>query len=285
MKNIKIILTVISVLCLFSQCTDKYYLDEQYTDSYNLYGENLANAMQEYYISTFKYPKTIDNIIKFNYDLSMSYADLYNDSYGFYIKQLTNLAKNSKLTQEEREKSFFGFAAFNFICMYKDYISINVYDDSITVSCDIDNRNIFKVKTFKQDKCNDRYDFDGFIYFRQNNHYVFLDTDEYPIAIDSDFRDSVLSELKNIAKNYSNGIVVHKEDRDYWKVAILSYKRNSGLSSLCPDDDIDLINDPFISDVKSFLSNLLNQNPDIYEIIIPITCMENKKQKISQIIF
>jgi hypothetical protein len=278
MKNTLKILYIFVSLHLFVQCTSKYYLDEKYNDSYNLYGENVTNVMREYYVSMFKYPKTIDNVIKFIYDLSMSSADSYNDNYGFYIKMLTNLAQNGEYTQEEREKASFGFAAFNFICMYKDYISINIYNDSITVSCDIDGRNIFKVKSFKQNMCNERYDFHGSLFFYQNNKCVFLDTTEYPIIMNSDFQDSVFNELRNIAKNYSKSIIIKKEDGNYRKVAILSYGRNLGLSLLCPDDDIDLISDPYIMDIKGFLNDLLAQNPDIYEIIIPLPCYESKNE-------
>jgi hypothetical protein len=270
MKNIKIILITTTVLLLFNQCTDKYYLDEKYADSYKSYGENVLNAMRDYYDFSFKYPKTIDNVIRYTYDFSIFQADLYDENYSFYLKVIANLAKNGKYTQEEREKTFFGFAAFNFICMYRDYISINVYNDSITVNCNIDNRNIFSVMSGKQDKCFERYNTDCLV--RVYYKCILLDSTEYTVPKYSGFRDSVLNELRNIAKTYSNGIVVHKEDRDYWKVAILSYKRNLGLSSLCPDEDIDLINDPYIIDVKNFLADLLNNNPDIFEIIIPLFC-------------
>jgi hypothetical protein len=275
-KNKFIILTIIALLFLFNQCTDKYYLDEKYADTYKSYGENVLDAMQEYYNNMFIYPSNIDNIIRYTYDKCMNEAALYgNYFYGIYGKLLTDLTRNCKYTQDEREKTFWGFAAFNFICMYKDYISINVYNDSITVSCNIDNRNIFNVVNYKQDKCYERYVSDGIM--RIYDKCILLDSTEYTVSKYSGFRDSVCNELRNIAKNYSNGIIVHKEDRNYWKIAILRYTKKSGLSSLCPDDDIDLVSDLYFIDVKNFLYDLLTENPDIYEIIIPVICMENKK--------
>jgi hypothetical protein len=269
MKN-----TLITLLFLFNQCTDKYYLDEKYADSYNLYGENVMNAMREYYVSTFKYPKTIDNVIKFIYDLSMSDADSYNDNYGFHIKMLTNLAKNNKFTQEKREKFFFSFAAFNFICMYKDYISINIDNESIAVSCDIDGRNIFNFKTVMLNKCSGRYDD---LHLFQLDNFCFFDSTDYPIGKSYEFRLDIFNKIYNdIARRYKKTKYAYVNDTKFRQIAILSYKKFDGLSSLCPDEDIDLINDPFINDVKSFLSDLLDKNPDVYEVILPLSCYIDK---------
>jgi hypothetical protein len=278
MNYINLILKIVILLLLFNQCADKYYLDEKYAYSYKSYGENVLAAMHEYYNNMFVYPSNIDNIIRYTYDKSMNEAALYGNSfYGIYGKLLTNLTKNCKYTQEEREKTFWGFAAFNFICMYKDYITINITNDTIIVCCTIDNRKIFEVGSFVQDKCYERYVSDGIM--RVYHKCILLDSTEYTVSKHPDFRDSVINELRSIAKKYTKCITVHKEDRDYWKVIIVSYKRHSGLISLCPDDDIDLINDPYIIDVKKFLADLLNKNPDIYEIIIPLFCYENKKTK------
>jgi hypothetical protein len=274
MKNILKIFYIVVSLHLFVQCTNKYYLDEKYADSYKSYGENILNAMRDYNDFAFKYPKTIDNVIKYIYNFSMFQADLYDENYAYYLKVIANLAKNGQYTQEEREKTFFGFAAFNFICMYKDYISITIDNDSITARCDIDGRNIFKVRSFKQNKCNERYDFHGSLSFYNKKKFILLDTAEYPITMSSEFRDSIFNKLHNIAKTYSKSIIVHKKDGNYRKIAILSYSSNLGLISLCPDD-IDLINDPYVIDVKNFLADLLNENPDVYEIIIPLFCYEN----------
>jgi hypothetical protein len=275
MKNTLKIFCIVISLHLFVQCTDKYYLDEKYADSYKSYGENILNAMRDYYDFAFKYPKTIDNVIKYIYNFSVFQADLYDENYSFYLKVIANLAKNGEYTQEEREKTFFGFAAFNFMCMYKDYISITVDDDELMVNCTINGRNIFNVKSYVENVCNWLYDSNLHyaLYFR----YVLLDSVDYPIE-DKNLYDTIYNELKTISKNYSKPVIIHKEDRDYRKIAILSYIRHSGLTSLCPDDT-DLINDPYIKDVKSFLVDLLNKNPDIYEIIIQLFYYENKKTK------
>ena len=91
MKNIKIILTVISVLFLFNQCTDTYYLDEKYAGGYKSYGEELFLLTREYYDRYFKYPKTIDRLLKFEYEYSIYLAQTSPSKSDRVTRRIINL--------------------------------------------------------------------------------------------------------------------------------------------------------------------------------------------------
>ena len=273
MKNtLKIILYLFILLHLFVNCRDKYYLDEKYAGSYNLYGEDLMNLIREYYRWSLKYPKTMDNVIKFKHHKDMLVSDAFCEHiYGLFLMES---AKNNKYTQEEREKFTFGFASFNFACMYKDHISINIYNDSIVVNCVVDGKDIFNMRDFMLNDCDIRYDLfsHGALYYR----YVFFDSVDYPI-LNQNLYNAMDNGLRYIARNFQKSAIVYKEGHSYWKILLVSYHKQNGLTLLCPDDSIDLDSDIYMVDVKSFLSDFFNENPDISEIIVSLFYYENKK--------
>jgi hypothetical protein len=271
-KNKFIILTIIALLFLFNQCTNKYYLDEKYADSYKSYGEELYLLTREYYDRFFKCPKDVDKLLEFEYEYTMYIIDnLYADS--TELINAVNSAYSTKLTQDEREIMSFGLAFKNFLSMYKDYISIKSDTGYVSISCNVGDRNLFNVKKGLMTKCYDRYDRWADVI----NNCIFFNADDNPIK-DNDFRNTVLRDVKQkVMIKYNKARYVINNNKEYLKIAILRYNKQEGLISLCPDDDIDLVSDPYFIDVRNFLYDLLTENTDIYEIVIPVICMENKK--------
>jgi hypothetical protein len=275
MKNKKIIILLIVFLSVsnvvYAQCKLKEYLPEKYYDSYKAYGEELYLLTREYYDRFFKYPKSTDKLLKFEYTYTMQIIDnLYADS--TELINMVNSAFNTKHTQAERENMSFGLAFCNFLSMYKDYITLKSDTGYVSISCDVDNRNLFNIKKELVTKCYDRYD----RWSEVLNNCIFFNIDDNTIK-DNDFKNKVLRDIKlNVMTKYNKACYVINNNKEYFKIVILRYNKQEGLTFLCPDDN-NLDSDPFINDVKSFLTDLLDKNPDIYEIVIPVICMESKK--------
>jgi hypothetical protein len=276
MKNNNIIVTLLLLLCmclLNVQCKQKEWLPEKYASSYKSYGEELYLLTREYYDRYFKYPKTIDRLLKFEYEYSIYLAqNLYPDS--TELVRSLNFAYNKKQTQEERETMPPGLAFLNFLSMYKDSISLKVNAGYVNVSCNVNGRNLFNITRELMFKCYDRYD----RWPEVLNNCIFFNIDDNPIK-DNDFKNAVLRDLKlNIMTKYNKASYVINNNKEYLKIVILQYNKQGRLIFLCPDDN-DLVSDSYINDVKNFLDDLLLKDPDIYEIVIPVIYMEDKKIK------
>ena len=252
------------------QCQQQQFPDK-YAESYAYYGETMLAVMHQYCMQTYKYPN-IDNLIKFWHEMSIVYAKKN------ILKIATiELAVKEKLSQKEREKLIHrDYATLNFVCMYKGSISIDYNNDLITICCNINGKNIFNVQSGMIGWCYARYEGGPAVYL---DDYCFFDSTDYPIGTCFEFREEIFDHLyNNIARKYSEFKIVHFNNRDFRQIAILKYNKQHGLSSLCPDD-IDLENDPYINDVKEYLNELLTDNPEIYEIILPLNCFKGELPK------
>lgn len=251
---------------MYAQCSQT----DKYADSYQAYGDEMYLLVSEYYNRFFTCPKTADILFKFEYNQIRHFIhNLYFDS--VELNRSINVALDTAITQEDREKMPFNLAFVNFLSMYKDFISIDYCNGYVSIICIIKDKKLFNIKKELMYKCYERYDYQKSINLDQ---FVCFDNTGYPIGKNYEFEEYVFNKLYNIAKRYKKSKRIYINNYEFQQIVILKYNKKDGLSSLCIDDNIDLINDFYITDVKNFLDDLLTCNADIYEIIIPLVCYE-----------
>jgi hypothetical protein len=228
-----------------------------------------------YYIIYYKYPESIDTFINYLYNTTLYLAerDLGRDIED--IKKELERLKHKILSIEDREGLLMSQIAFNYCYVHRNETQFIYEEDFIALVCGADSI-YFTYK--KPDACIDRYGNDynlGFRFVPPSERIRFYNNTGQTVFINSELIHTLYKSIHEIINERYRKIWV--DDNRPVITAILRYNKQDGLSSFCPDDNIDLKHDSFFIEVRNILDNFMSDNKDIYEIIIPLKCCESNK--------
>ena len=226
-----------------------------------------------YYERYYKYPENIDTFINY-----LHYASLHStvESWGRDIEDVREeleQLKHRKLSAEERWELSHYQVAFNYCYINRSETNFIYETDYIIFLCGADS---IYLTYRKIDACVDRYPKDRGIRdrFVPVEGIRFYDKTGELIHVD-------IEEIKNLYKLISS--IIRDKYKEIWvdderprMTAIPKYNKEDGLSSFCPNDNIDFENDHFFIDVKNIFSNFLMDYSNIHSMIIPLYCCESK---------
>jgi hypothetical protein len=232
--------------------------------------------LYEFYKSYYKYPDNMDTFVNYLYYKSLYLAarDLGCNSED--IKNELEQLKQRQISLENRQGLLMSQIAFNYCYVHKNETQFIYEDDFIALVCGADSI-YFTYK--KPNACIDRNSANlsnnvfGFV--PPSARIRFYDDTGQTVFVDSELIHTLYKSIHEIINERYRKVWLIDDKRPII-TAILIYNKKSGLSSFCPDDNIDVEHDQFFIDVRNILNNFILENKDIYEIIMPIKCCESR---------
>jgi hypothetical protein len=231
--------------------------------------------LYEYYKSYYKYPANMDTFVNYLYNKILNIMTNYMDMNIEEIKQELDYFKTKEINIINRKELFYMARVFNYCYVHRNEMQFIYEDNFIALICGADSI-YFTYK--KPDACIDRYGNDyslGFRFIPPSERIKFYNITGKIVFINSELIHTLYKSIHEIINEKYRKIWI--DDNRPVITAILKYNKQDGLSSFCPDDNIDLENDSFFIEVENILYNFTSENKDIYEIIIPLKCCESKK--------
>ncbi|MDR2652720.1 MAG: hypothetical protein LBC68_10490 [Prevotellaceae bacterium] len=233
--------------------------------------------LYEYYRSYYKYPDNMDTFVNYLYYKSLYLAkrDLGRNTED--VKSELEQLKQKQISLENRQGLLMSQIVFNYCYVHKNETQFIYEEDFIALVCSADSI-YFTYK--KPNACIDRNSNN-----LSNNVFGFVPPSER-IRFYNNTGQVVFVDYELIHALYKSiHEIINERYRDIWQIddkrpiitAILKYNKKDGLSSFCPDDNIDVEYDPFFIEVRDILDCFISENKDIYEIIIPMKCCESRR--------
>jgi hypothetical protein len=241
--------------------TDQELIDPVYDFiMFSLYG---------YYDRYYKYPTDMDTFVNYLYYGSLnSVAANYGRDINDVKMEMEQLKqKILPISINDMRGLSMSQIAFNYCYVYKNVTQFIYEEGFIALICGADSIYL----TYKKpDVCIDRYVDYGSVQIK------FYDNKGQIVFIDSELIHTLYKSINDIVKDKYKQIWI--DENRAIITAILKYNKKDGLSSFCPDDNVDVEHDSFFIDVKNILDKFVSENDDIYEIIIPVICYESRKE-------
>jgi hypothetical protein len=258
-------------------------ISDSVSDSLNIVSDPIYDfiifELYGYYRNYYKYPDNMDTFVNYLYykSLYLDARDLGRDPEDIENKLEQLKQKVLPISIKDMRGLSMSQIVFNYCYVNKDKTQFIYEEDFIVLVCGADS---IYLTYKKQDVCIDRYGNDYNLWFRfipPSERIRFYNNTGQIVFIDSELIHALYKSLLEIINiKYRK---IWTDDESPVITAILKYDKKDGLSSFCPDDNIDLKHDPFFIEVRNVLDNFIYENKDIYEIIIPLKCCESKRRK------
>ena len=264
--SIILIVSYYNVLC--NECTiirlDQKSEIHEYNPMYDMIKFRIYNYYEDYY----KYPEHKTDLIDYLYNrVLVLFTHVYGEDPDT-VQIGLELLFQAKFSKKQIDSMHDEVQILNYFIEHKD-INIIYEDDYIIFECESDNNLVLRYS--KIDICNDRSKlFDGS--FCIDVKSKFYDRRGRIINDDNELKHNLYSDINDIVNYKYQQLWIDANKQTV--TVILRYNKKNGLTSLCPNDNMDLKHNHFFLDVQDILDSFIFENKDVYEIILPIRCYE-----------
>lgn len=217
---------------------------------YNDIGFTIYNGVENYYYTYLAFPDSVDKLIEYLWEQRLNRANNYFYSSFTEFCNSNNVNKVYNVPVQQ---------AINFLNKNKKCISISIHGDVFIMN--------YCGKDAVEIECN--YCTDKSMPW--NNKFLrhrFHTFDSLGKITKNHYEDIFDSIQKRLMKKYSNFLKRTRNDGEsVGRFFLLSYKGNGKISSVCPEDSLNLQGNPFIYEMVLSLDSLLKKDVEIKSII------------------
>lgn len=217
---------------------------------YDDIGFTIYNGIENYYYSYLKYPDSVYKLTEYLWEQRLIKANNYRySSYSEYCSsQDTDKVRNEPVEN-----------AINFLNKNQEKITISIYDNILIMDyCD---KEIIKMEC---NYCRDSLTPWDNKFFKHRFHT--FDSDGK--ITKNDYEDVFSSIQRGLVKKYPNFLKITTNSGDsIARYFLLSYKKNESVTLVCPEDSLNLTNNPFVCEMAIALDSIFKKDKDVKSIV------------------